>query len=78
MKQLTVIVLLFCCSLSIAYAKKEPLVNLPKVPTLSKQQANVFLSTEHLGAGKEQPDPSGSVYQHTHCIFGAGRTRACF
>jgi hypothetical protein len=44
-------------------------VALPKVQTVGKQQANVFLTTEQLGAGKEQSAEVGSAYKRTHCSF---------
>ena len=78
MKKLTVIALLFVCSISMAYAEEKTFVALPKMPTLSKQQANVFLTTEQLGAGKEQNTEFGTAYKKTHCTFGSGRARVCF
>jgi hypothetical protein len=78
MKKLTLIALLLLCSVSMAYAEEKKFVAMPKMPTLSNQQANVFLTTEQLGAGKEQTTELGSAYRKTHCSFGSGRARACF
>jgi len=78
MEKLTLIALLFVCSISMAYAEEKKFVALPKLPTLSKQQANVFLTTEQLGAGKEQDTELGAAYKKTRCTFGSGRARACF
>lgn len=69
MKKLTLLALLFVCSISVAYAEEKKFVALPKVQTVGKQQANVFLTTEQLGAGKEQSAEVGSAYKRTHCSF---------